>query len=543
MCEVTRTSFEKLFPLIEKTIKQADFVAIDSEFTGLYVRDNDKPSLFDTSEERYKKMRNSVTRLTLCQIGISAFVKNKTDSVYEAHTFNFPLCSMAFGPIDPGFTWQASALEFLSRFSFDFNKCVYEGVSFLNDEQERQLCQSMESGALFSGVERQFDESFIQSLCSVVAQWYVSSKEGETYTLHKTQADAKLWCDYVIHSEIRRRFPLVWTVNDTFKNIAVEKVTAERRTELEERNKVDQEQEQEKLKQSMLGFTRVFRVLREYQKILVGHNMMMDLMFMYDKFFRPLPPKYATFKRDLHTVFPRIYDTKQMSFSMKKMLEDITGVFSTNLVQLHRILNSDKVVNSVLYTPSVSHATGLERYKDNDAPHEAGFDAYLCGFAFLRMCHLLHFRNTTKNSMKHAPFRLYLESLAPQVNKVNMIRAMLNHIQLDGRDPPCLRPQQLYVRCRKRGQKLNSHQLAERLSVCGTVDIRLLSSSTALVVAGNFTCARAIMAKFNGHRVLSVSKYRYWRHSGVAKTVMWCGFLLSSGVCVWTVLSLFKDGD
>ena len=39
---------------------------------------------------------------------------------------------------------------------------------------------------------RQFDESFIQTLCSKVAQWYVSSKEGETLTLHKTNGKSSL---------------------------------------------------------------------------------------------------------------------------------------------------------------------------------------------------------------------------------------------------------------------------------------------------------------------------------------------------------------
>lgn len=28
---------------------------------------------------------------------------------YEAHTYNFPLCPMAFGPVDPTFVWQVEA--------------------------------------------------------------------------------------------------------------------------------------------------------------------------------------------------------------------------------------------------------------------------------------------------------------------------------------------------------------------------------------------------------------------------------------------------
>ncbi len=39
----------------------------------------------------------------------------------------------------------------------------------------------------------------------------------------------------------------------------------------------------------MLGFTRVFRLMVSHNKILVGHNHFMDLMILYEKFYKPLP--------------------------------------------------------------------------------------------------------------------------------------------------------------------------------------------------------------------------------------------------------------
>ncbi|XP_076473085.1 pre-piRNA 3'-exonuclease trimmer-like [Babylonia areolata] len=541
MCEVTKSSFEQLFPLIEKTIKEADFIAIDSEFTGLTVRDNDKPSLFDTSEERYRKIKNSVSRLSLCQIGISAFVRDKDQQSYQAHTYNFPLCPMAFGPISPGFYWQTSSLQFMSHFNFDFNTCVYEGVSFMNDQQERQLCRSMDSGNLFSGQDRTFDESFLQTLCSKVAEWYVTSKEGQMFTLHKTSQFAKLWNEYVIHTEIRRRFSDVWTTSDSFKNIAVEKVSPRRRKEMEEKEVADKEKEPEKMKQTMLGFTRVFRVIREYQKPLVGHNMLMDILFMYDKFFRPLPAKYSTFKRDLHDIFPKIYDTKHMSFSFRKMLQELTGTFSNNLIQLYHLISSKAVTNCEQHMPSVTHAKGFDRYTLQNTPHEAGFDAYVCGYVFIRLCHLERFRNNKNSLVGYCPIQLYLKSAEPFCNHINVIRATVSYICLEGPDPPSKRPQQLFVRCRKRGERLNTQQLAEWMTPCGPVDIRLLSPATAIVAADNFSCARAILSTFKNHKTVAVSKYRFWKHSPSVKVLMWCGLVVSGGVCIWSIVSLVKD--
>ncbi|KAL8614012.1 hypothetical protein ACOMHN_023247 [Nucella lapillus] len=542
MCQVTRSSFEHWFPFIEKAIKEADFIAIDSEFTGLTVGDSDKSSLFDTSEERYRKLRNSVSRLSLCQIGISAFVRDKEKQSYQARSFNFPLSPMAFGPIDPGFRWQASAIEFLSRFNFDFNTLVYEGVSFLNDEQEKQLCRSMDSGDLFSGLERGFDESFIQSLCSKVAEWYVTSQEGQTLTLHRTNTFAKLWNEYVIHTEIRKRFPAVWTATDSCGNVAVERVSMQRRKELEEKDAATKKKEPEQLKQTMLGFTRVFRVLREYQKPLVGHNMLMDLMFLYDKFSRPLPAKFSSFKRHLHEMFPKIYDTKHMSFHFRKVLRDVAGSFTTNLIQLYEVSSGTAVEKCTAYDmPTVSHAKGFERYLSHDTPHEAGFDAYICGCVFIRLCHLERFKHQKNVLVGYCPIQFYLQSTASLCNRVNIIRATVNYIRLDGEDPASLRPQQLHVRCRKKGQKLDTRQLAEWMSSFGTVDIQLLSPVAAVVAAGNIVCAKGIMTAFKDHETIAVSKYRFWKHSSSARTWMWCGLVLSTGVCVWSVVSLVKE--
>lgn len=40
-----------------------------------------------------------------------------------------------------------------------------------------------------------------------------------------------------------------------------------------------------------LGFTKIFRLLIQYKKPLVVHNGIMDLMYLYEKFYEPLPSK------------------------------------------------------------------------------------------------------------------------------------------------------------------------------------------------------------------------------------------------------------
>ncbi|GFS00854.1 poly(A)-specific ribonuclease PARN-like domain-containing protein 1, partial [Elysia marginata] len=73
MVDVTKHNFSDIFPKIEYAIKAADFISIDTEFTGLCYSDACKPSLFDSSKQRYTKLKRSVENFTLCQIGLTTF--------------------------------------------------------------------------------------------------------------------------------------------------------------------------------------------------------------------------------------------------------------------------------------------------------------------------------------------------------------------------------------------------------------------------------------------------------------------------------------
>lgn len=66
--EITRHNFAEKLPVIEEAIKDASFIAIDGEFTGLH-DDTSKQSSLDTPAERYAKSRNSVKKFLLVQFG------------------------------------------------------------------------------------------------------------------------------------------------------------------------------------------------------------------------------------------------------------------------------------------------------------------------------------------------------------------------------------------------------------------------------------------------------------------------------------------
>ena len=62
--------------------------------------------------------------------------------------------------------------------------------------------------------------------------------------------------------------------------------------------------------QDAVGFTEVMKVLAEAKKLLVGHNMLHDVMHIHKSFFASLPEDYNEFKERIF--YTKIGDSKQL---------------------------------------------------------------------------------------------------------------------------------------------------------------------------------------------------------------------------------------
>ncbi|XP_035827401.1 poly(A)-specific ribonuclease PNLDC1 isoform X2 [Aplysia californica] len=378
MIEVTRDNFEDVFPSIEYAIRTADFIAIDSEFSGLHFHDDDKPSLFDSGSDRYSKLRRSIQKFTLFQIGLSTFCGDVNTNRYQTQTFQFYLFPRSFASHDQRLSLQASSIQFLRKHKFDFNKWLHDGISYLNCVDEKKVKDLVEVGVLNRDLDRQMDEKEIQSLCSHVAAWIPTSQPGDILTLptDKNFADSL----YVFHKDLRAQFPQIWTSTNAFDQVVVKRVTPTERRMSQKRDLDGDDRYQQQLLNEMLGFSRVFRLLLSARKPIVGHNMLMDLMFMFDKFHMPLPEKYETFKLCIREVFPVIFDTKHIHLCIKKKLELLGVVHARSLEELHNILASERVMNMSLLQPTILRQNEVSA--DGDEFHNAGYDSFVCGSEF-----------------------------------------------------------------------------------------------------------------------------------------------------------------
>lgn len=69
--DIVRDNFFEKLPLIEKLIRDADFISIDLEMTG--VKSDSRIYSFDSSQKGYQKMISSASKYTITQLGLCPF--------------------------------------------------------------------------------------------------------------------------------------------------------------------------------------------------------------------------------------------------------------------------------------------------------------------------------------------------------------------------------------------------------------------------------------------------------------------------------------
>ena len=128
--------------------------------------------------------------------------------------------------------------------------------------------------------------------------------------------------------------------------------------------------------------------------------------------------------------------------------------------------------------PRIAHAEGSERYSREAVPHEAGYDAFMAGFCFVRLAHLassLGYLNT--NQARVLRFVELLEVVREHDNCVNISRAAISHVNLGGEEPVSSRPPKLVVYSRD-NTPLDCLALADRFSRYSTVQYSTVQYNT-----------------------------------------------------------------
>ena len=134
--QVTNSEFLSQLPILKQAINESDFIAIDTELTGINGKIEAYHTL-DTIQERYNKVRMAC-EYQITQIGIACFRFDNETNQYKVKPFNaflFPRSSSNSLGREPKFLCQASSLTFLRKSGFDFNQWIDQGVSYLRKDE------------------------------------------------------------------------------------------------------------------------------------------------------------------------------------------------------------------------------------------------------------------------------------------------------------------------------------------------------------------------------------------------------------------------
>ncbi|XP_048761264.2 poly(A)-specific ribonuclease PARN-like isoform X2 [Ostrea edulis] len=401
--EVTRKNFQSVLPEVEKAIAESDFLSVDTEFSGLHASSSYYISPLDTPEERYQKLRKGSCDFLVFQVGLCTFCFNKENNKYEARPFNFYVFPRPYSRAAPDcrFMCQSSSIDFLASQNFDFNKVFKEGIPYLTSTQESQLKDSLEekhkqynlfSSPAFvtpdSGAEAvttkgpinipEEHKDFIEGICKTVQEFL--DKEGEeTLSLPPCNGFVRK----LIYQTVKQRFQsgihlAAKTDEKKQRFIVVTRIKSEDDMKIKEQEKQAAELAEV---EGAVGFSKVIRMITHSEKLVVGHNMFMDVIHLLHRFCSPLPENYLEFKALTTCIFPKLLDTKLMA-NTTPCKEFLPNTVLGDLLK--------HISCSPFEKPEIVFPENFPQYKLDDSNlHEAAYDAFITGMCFIGMSNFL----------------------------------------------------------------------------------------------------------------------------------------------------------
>ncbi|XP_041959548.1 poly(A)-specific ribonuclease PARN isoform X1 [Alosa sapidissima] len=480
--EVTRKNFKDSLRTVYSAIDEADFLAIDGEFSGI----SDGPSVsaltngLDTPEERYEKLKKHSMDFLLFQFGVCTFRYDHSESKYLTKSFNFYIFPKPFSRNSPDkkFICQSSSIDFLASQGFDFNKVFRNGIPYLNQEEEVQLREQYEERRNQSNGSG--NNSFISPTSKGPANVPDEHKDFINRVIAKVEAlmnNSEKTVDLDPCTGFQRKL-IYQTLNWKYpKGLHVETVETEKKERFIQISKVDdeerrrreqqkQEKEQEELNDAV-GFSRVVHAISKSGKLVVGHNMLLDVMHTIHQFYCPLPEDLNDFKEVTMCVFPRLLDTKLMA-STQPFKELI---MNTSLAELEKRLKE-----SPFKPPKVECSEGFQSYDTaTEQLHEAGYDAYITGLCFISMANYLGSFLPSPKSHISAKSKL----IEPFFNKLFLMRIIdIPYLNLSGPDLQPKRDHVLYVTFPKEWKTSDLYQL---FSAFGNIVVSWIDDTSAFV--------------------------------------------------------------
>ncbi|CAG9333664.1 unnamed protein product [Blepharisma stoltei] len=372
--KITKTNYEDNLWLILDSIKKAELIGLDLEFTGLYLNHDTGFHKYDTLDERYRKMKAITNEFWMCQLGICTFHYSEETQRYIARPFT--IYTVPYSD-SRNLSVSVDSMRFLVENGFDMNLLFKEGITCCRmneidiENYEDWGGKSRESKRI-SNEHREMMEGYTQQIIG-----FINGNEKELNLNMPSEYVKKMF--YGPLGVVNNFRGVEFSTNTKNAQIWINVKRQKSRQAVYCPPVVEQEEADSKNVKimSFLGVTQVFAAILHKKVPLIMHNPYFDITYLYNHFIGPLPDTFLQFKRDIFNLFPVIYDTKYFIrhfFSREKFIS------KTKLESLYRYCYERKQLKDLV---KVNFDDSFIDYLGEGKEHEAGYDAYMTGVVFL----------------------------------------------------------------------------------------------------------------------------------------------------------------
>uniref|UniRef100_A0A1D1XX06 Poly(A)-specific ribonuclease PARN-like n=1 Tax=Anthurium amnicola TaxID=1678845 RepID=A0A1D1XX06_9ARAE len=351
--QVTRRNFAEALQQIKDHLVHADFVAVSTQKTGsAFPSSSSSSSLqfyapalpswwhrvshIDTPETAYLKAKLAAERFELFQFAVCPFRLRGSKVVAHPYNFHlFPRDELNASMPSYSFSCQTSFITSMAREGFDFNVCIYDGISYLSRVQE-SMTKDRDSLSTVGPIRSSLGSSvadaiFMERIKSRIQQWRnacgsstVTRDDALVRSLRKLMLGGDVYgsrpCMNIEVCNNRQVLLVMQVLRQAFDNL-VPLIISDKGGEYKEVRVVLTSSEddknillteiqsmEEENDRKIRGFREVIDMLSNSHKPIITYNALDDFTFIHSKFIAPLPPSMAEFMCSLRLVFSNIVD-------------------------------------------------------------------------------------------------------------------------------------------------------------------------------------------------------------------------------------------
>ncbi|KFX94431.1 hypothetical protein O988_06301 [Pseudogymnoascus sp. VKM F-3808] len=456
--EVDQQHFwHELLPIL-KAISTASFVTVDVEMSGISTKSRYSPSgRFNeigkpSLQQQYEDTKEAAERYQVLQIGLTCVEEDRKNGVYTARPYNFNINPLLEDgdrlDIYRDITLSSSSMHFLRKNCFDIGAVFTKGISYISRNEQAQARQAFHErqnrNSTIPDVEidpgDQVTLSFYRDARRQLLEWTDSKNKEvrDAMGFYNVSVPGGLsgyqrrLVYQLVRTEFKQYRAFLPRKNADF--VQVEKLDPAKEAKIAATKNIANETQLSK----QVGFRYIFEALAggdlseiapnwfcvnsngqsafidtTYKKlelatlikaladrplrVLVGHNLFTDLIFLYHTFIGNLPATVTEFQEKIHALLPMVIDTKYMA--TREVLGDSRQ--SSSLQDLHQDLKSQR-------TAQICLPEGFRSYQNRHQLHEAGYDSYLTAQIFIKLAAKIHGSLRSSKDAKHAvdPFEL-----------------------------------------------------------------------------------------------------------------------------------------